>query len=172
MVCDNLDWTTLFWWLEHTRTPPQKHTPHKHHHANTTTQTPPQKHHHTNTTTKKTPPQKHSSTTPVLQSTLPVLLRITKYYASTTKYYSNRLFLSNRASLSLCSWPVAVRNYIRHCGPRPQRHRSLTVKQSEWPNPTRWSPKSLDDNKIFLFLKDLDDILVARYLATQPFQQQ
>ena len=125
-----------------TQTPPRKHhhtntttqtPPHKHHHKNTTTQTPPQKHHHKNA---KTPPQKHSSTTPYYK----VLLQyykvhfqyysvITKYYASTTKYYSNRLFLSNRASLSLCPWPVAVRNYIRHCGPGPQRHRSLTVKQ-------------------------------------------
>ena len=124
-------------------------------------------------TTTKTPPQKHFSTTPVLQSTLPVLLR-------TTKDYTNRLFLSNRASLSLCSWTIAVRNYIRHCGPRPQRHRSLTVKQvndhilpdDHWilrksacaeVSPSEESRRQQD----FLFLKDLDDILVARYLATQ-----
>ena len=144
MVCDNLDWTTLFWWLEHTRTPPQKH-----HHTNTTTQTPPQKkHHHKKNTTTKTL-QYYSSTTKYTSSTTP-------YYKVLRQYYKVLL----QPALSVESGKLES---LLVTGRSPQLHTTLRTQTAtsqvpnsetgEWPNPTRWSPKSLDDNKIFCFLK-------------------
>ena len=159
MVCDNLDWTTLFWWLEDTRTSPQKH-----HHKNTTTQTPP--HHHKNTSTR-TPPQERKNTT---TKTLQYYSSTTKYTSSTTPYYK----VLHQPALSVESGKLES---LLVNGRSPQLHTTLRTQTAtsqvpnsetgEWPNPTRWSlessesqpvpksrlPKSLDDNKIFCFFK-------------------
>ena len=161
MVCDNLDWTTLFWWLEHTRTPPQKH-----HNTNTTTQTPPHKHHHKNTTTR-TPPQERKNTT---TKTLQYYSSTTKYTSSTTPYYKGL----HQPALSVESGKLES---LLVNDRSPQLHTTLPTQTAtsqvpnsetgEWPHPTRWSlessesqpvpksrlPKSLGDNKIFCFLK-------------------
>ena len=107
MVCDNLDWwnlcsddsnNVLSWFKHHHKNTTTQTPPHKHHHANTTTKTPPQNHHHkiTNTTTPpQAPTQNHQHqntpvplhTTEYYFSTTPVLQSTTPYYKVLLHYY-------------------------------------------------------------------------------------
>ena len=108
MVCDNLDWwnlcsddsnNVLSWFKHHHKNTTTQTPPHKHHHTNTTTQTPPQKHHHKITTTKSPTQQhhhKHQHKTTntktlqyhsILQSTTSVLQSTTPYYKVLLHYY-------------------------------------------------------------------------------------